>query len=473
MPTVIHELADAFLRRKQALAERGQAKTKLAGSDYFMPKSAKEDLNNRLSVFEQGGLPELLKQGASEMYHNPIVNTAISLTPGAGDVQSGYEAVQSAKEGKWGEAGLNALGVLPFIPALGGIMVGKSSKTWDAIAAAEAAKRLEAGEDAAQVYKETGYAIAPWDKQLRKEISDASAEMTPANWKKTMPHISLAAEESNIESVFKHPELYNAYPEFKNTDIVLNPDIQATASWHKADPEIGLGAYMQWKVNREDAINRQADWVARLKDPESPDYWKTQVQEDMKGPFAYASEEEGMNQMQSYLKEQENKLKFMKEGGLNESTSVPLHELQHGVQDIEGWARGGSHTEFAYDAQKAMQEIESVNKQLAMLSRSIDSAKASGDIAKADEFKRMYDEAMDYKLNELVPRANIDPIDAYQRLAGEAEARLVQSRRLMTEEQMRQQYPFENKYFHKQTGVPLSSLITKFDETKDVNKPFQ
>ena len=60
-------------------------------------------------MFEQGGLPELLKQGASEMYHNPIVNTAISLTPGAGDVQSGYEAVQSAKEGNWGEAGLNRI----------------------------------------------------------------------------------------------------------------------------------------------------------------------------------------------------------------------------------------------------------------------------------------------------------------------------------------------------------------------------
>lgn len=122
MPTVIHELADAFLRRKQAMSEGKRAKSVLPGSDYFMPKSAKEDLNNRLSVFEQGGLPELLKQGASEMYHNPIVNTAISLTPGAGDVQSGYEAVQSAKEGNWGEAGLNALGVLPFIPALGGIV---------------------------------------------------------------------------------------------------------------------------------------------------------------------------------------------------------------------------------------------------------------------------------------------------------------------------------------------------------------
>ena len=124
MPTVIHQLADAFLKRKQALSEGKRAKSVLPGSDYFMPKSAKEDLNNRLSVFEQGGLPELLKQGASEMYRNPIVNTAISLTPGAGDVQSGYEAVQSAKEGNWGEAGLNALGVLPFVPSMG--MIGKT-----------------------------------------------------------------------------------------------------------------------------------------------------------------------------------------------------------------------------------------------------------------------------------------------------------------------------------------------------------
>lgn len=121
MPTVIHELADAFLRRKQALAERGQAKTKLAGSDYFMPKSAKEDLNNRLSVFEQGGLPELLKQGASEMYRNPIVNTAISLTPGAGDVQSGFDAYESAQKGNYPEAAANALGLIPGIPALGGV----------------------------------------------------------------------------------------------------------------------------------------------------------------------------------------------------------------------------------------------------------------------------------------------------------------------------------------------------------------
>jgi len=169
MPTVIHELADAFLRRKQALAERGQAKTKLAGSDYFMPKSAKQDLANRLSVFEQGGLPELLKQGASEMYHNPIVNTAISLTPGAGDVQSGYEAVQSAKQGNWGEAGLNALGVLPFIPALGGMTkLAKNEKIINV-----PISQIEHGESAMPGGKLTW----PGSKELIKEYANMPTEI--------------------------------------------------------------------------------------------------------------------------------------------------------------------------------------------------------------------------------------------------------------------------------------------------------
>ena len=124
MASVFDQLADAFTRRKLALAEKDKPKTKLAGSDYFMPKSSKEDLAQQQRILDVEGLPGVLKEGASQMYHNPIVNTAISLTPGAGDVQSGYEAVQSAKEGKWGEAGLNALGVLPFVPSMG--MIGKT-----------------------------------------------------------------------------------------------------------------------------------------------------------------------------------------------------------------------------------------------------------------------------------------------------------------------------------------------------------
>ena len=87
----------------------------------MMTPAMREDLAGREQDIQRGKTVELLRRAGKEMYDNPIVNTAIGLTPGAGDLQSGYEAYNSAREGNYGEAGLNALGVLPFIPALGGI----------------------------------------------------------------------------------------------------------------------------------------------------------------------------------------------------------------------------------------------------------------------------------------------------------------------------------------------------------------
>lgn len=94
---------------------------KLAQGLRNLPASAREDLAGRAADIERGKTVELLRRASREMYDNPIVNTAIGLSPGAGDVQSGYEAINSAQQGNYGEASLNALGILPFIPALGGI----------------------------------------------------------------------------------------------------------------------------------------------------------------------------------------------------------------------------------------------------------------------------------------------------------------------------------------------------------------
>lgn len=47
--------------------------------------------------------------------------TAGGVLPGIGDAISAYDAYKAFQEGNYGEAGLNALGVLPFIPSLGGI----------------------------------------------------------------------------------------------------------------------------------------------------------------------------------------------------------------------------------------------------------------------------------------------------------------------------------------------------------------
>lgn len=47
----------------------------------------------------------------------------LQFVPGPGDAISGYDAMQSAKQGNYGDAVLNGVGLLPFIPALGGLTV--------------------------------------------------------------------------------------------------------------------------------------------------------------------------------------------------------------------------------------------------------------------------------------------------------------------------------------------------------------
>jgi hypothetical protein len=81
---------------------------------------------------------------------------------------------------------------------------------------------------------------------------------------------------------------------------------------------------------------------------------------------------------------------------LSNAKSVLLHETQHNVQDIEGHARGGSPAEFLKDAEWA--------------------AKARGLDPSWAEQKAYRD---------------------YMRLAGEAEARLTQQRRMLTPEERR------------------------------------
>ena len=83
-----------------------------------------------------------LLQQAMEVYDNPVVNTAIGFTPVVGDIQSGVEAIRSAMKGNYGEAALNAVGLLPFVPALGG-MTRAAGALPEAVDAAKAVKTMD------------------------------------------------------------------------------------------------------------------------------------------------------------------------------------------------------------------------------------------------------------------------------------------------------------------------------------------
>lgn len=106
---------------------------------------------------------------------------------------------------------------------------------------------------------------------------------------------------------------------------------------------------------------------------------------------------------------------------MRDGSGISLHELQHAIQDHEGFAHGGSVGAIAHNPmQYAKPEELEYAKTLP----------AYRDAPDKEEFLKRYAQ---YVLK--------DPYDAYHRLAGEAESRLTEARLNMTPQQRAASYP--------------------------------
>lgn len=131
----------------------------------------------------------------------------------------------------------------------------------------------------------------------------------------------------------------------------------------------------------------------------------------------------------SYSKDQ---LDLTRRGLLNDPRSTTGHEMQHAVQDIEGFSPGGNQ-QYAYQlGQEAMARIGSHNDLMRIAAQHLDDP----------VMRRQYDEAMAAR-EALVPSAlgATDPYQAYRNLLGETEARAVQSRLPLSALQRRERFP--------------------------------
>lgn len=149
--------------------------------------------------------------------------------------------------------------------------------------------------------------------------------------------------------------------------------------------------------------------------------------------------------------------------------STALHEIQHAIQQKEGFARGGSpemfrqSTDFSF---KALQDAAILDKtmrasnlsQLEALKRfevlfgRKPEAGAFAALERVGTGKEL-DIARD-AAREAEKLAK-NPLESYRRLAGEAEARATQKRRNLTDEQRRAEFP-ERSY-----DVPINKLIIR------------
>ena len=147
--------------------------------------------------------------------------------------------------------------------------------------------------------------------------------------------------------------------------------------------------------------------------------------------------------------------------------SSSIHEVTHPIQEKYGFAVGGNARDFAKIKQDANDRITQLNAKMSEVVRKKDNPSISKQ--EKDALQAQYYDLMDER-SSLVPMAQIDPVDAYLNLMGEAEARLAQRRIDLSDAQRRENYPFE---YTGNTGygldVPVEGLIHMTKEGDIIN----
>lgn len=302
--------------------------------------------------------------------------------------------------------------------------IGTAAKTFDHVAHALAVKMKDAGVPRKEIWQKTGVDLDNVDGLPRMEVDDSAATFdTPGyldfygrsldrmGYKVAHPATpewaSTAAKEEAehrlkntlLKDALDHPELYDAYPTNTFGQGLPNAKLKTGVM----DDTLS-GSYNP----RTDQITVSAGRIGDMKDPRS----------------------------------------------------TPLHETQHAIQQREGFAKGGSPDAIYAEQVKNSNRLNFLSDEQGKIARRMDEITVSYGQPKAgfeDEYaaiKSEYDAIMDEKMS-MVNIQQKDPRDAYRALAGEAEARNVQTRLDMDWKQRREVPPYET------LDVPESDQIVR------------
>ena len=331
---------------------------------------------------------------------------------------------------------LDMLGALPVATALkgaglakGGVaatFAGARAKTANHTALALAEKMKAAGVADEEIHKATGWFFGSADGKPRFEIPDDEAKLRASNFEKynfsTSPNKS-AMYEGTVAGGIKHDQLINAYPEVG--------DIKYAGSYEYGPSTMG-------RVEPSGLVTGRASGVYQ--------------------PFINK-----INVNSGYAEDIA--------GAKNQTKSTTLHELQHAVQQREGFARGGSPEAMAREYGVARSRLHFLEQEPDYLegSKQIDNlwnqAFNGGQMdeaaiaAKEAEIIQQYPSLAEArKVMDTLRQTDEYGFDSYKRLAGEAEARLTQSRMDMTGAERAASYP-PGMY-----DVPVSDQIVRYGE---------
>ena len=246
------------------------------------------------------------------------------------------------------------------------LFVGVKADTADKMKLATAQDMIANGADPEQVRKDTGW-FRGYDGEWRFEIDDFDSSLIEN------PNLTRHEDDGEVyftgklTDIFNHPELYKAYPQLKDINIVIqSTDVGVDAIYQPKSNYITLSRdhFKRYTKAYNDYLNggRKTEIEQIEQTPEFLEYNKwydDEVADNMDATEWLKGEFEARQKFfSSELGKRYHQLKYSKDGFAGEkfelgwgkeAKAVVLHELQHAVQNIEGFATGTNTRDPNYD----------------------------------------------------------------------------------------------------------------------------
>lgn len=335
------------------------------------------------------------------------IASGLQFLPGPGTATAADDARIAAEEGRYGAAGGNALAAgLDILPGVGkgasalAMFLGRSAKTANLDFLRKAEQMAEQGADKRQIWDETGW-FKGADNQWRFEISDEKLKVKDP---KAGAQVARAAGKAKLKEL--------GYKDW--TDVPAGSD-----DWRAVQASINDA----WEANEGGQPLSDV-----LSHPELEAAGYPNIERMTAAPLT-AGQGNGR-----YLPVQ-NQIQWKKSGRTAEDKrSTVAHELQHGIQNYEGFS-GGAQVGSAGSYEGGAHYTSAVGHR-DHIQKLLDDPNVS-DISKI-QLRRMLPKA-----EEEIARAA--QYEGYRRVAGEVEARNVQRRLTMTPEERAATPPWETQ----------------------------
>ncbi len=308
-------------------------------------------------------------------------------------------------------------------PASAGIFGGRLAKTADQAALARAEDLAAKGAPKEQIWNDTGWFTGA-DGKWRFEIPDDQAKMTWRSWFSDRAKLN-----TENPALAKKVDYYDSM-------LIDSMTPRKQANKDRVAQEAGLLK----DYNSVPAAISHPDLLAAYPDVASVSMNRSPGTSAMIGYNGLFNSGNGA------------KDSIVIASDAAKSKSTPLHELQHYVQEHEGFASGGDPAQIARGYRSIIRDAE---EQIATINSRL--AGAAG-TPKYDELLSLRQELVN-EIQRIQGPHMIGPqekaFDEYQRLAGEVESRNVQKRMDMTPEQRRAAPPWTTQDF------PFNQQIVK------------